>query len=420
MTDILDELHWRGLVAQSTDEASLREALAAGPVTFYCGFDPTAPSLHMGNLVQLLTMRRLQDAGHRPIALVGGSTGLIGDPKPTSERVLNPRDTVAGWVDNLREQVSRFMVADGENGVRVVNNLDWTQPMSAIDLLRDIGKHFRVNAMLRKDAVAARLESQEGISYTEFSYQILQGLDFLELFRSRGCTLQTGGIDQWGNLTAGSDLVRRAEGAGVHLLATPLITKSDGTKYGKTEGGTVWLDPSMTSPYAFYQFWLNAEDSQVGQLLRVFTFRSREQINQLEAATLERPAAREGQRALAGDVTALVHGQAATEAAIAASGALFGRGELGDLDARTLRDATAELPQVQFVLGASLVDVLVDAGLAPSRGGARRTITEGGAYVNNVKVLDPDAVVLADQVLHDRFVVLRRGKKSLAAGLLKR
>ena len=420
MTDILDELHWRGLVAQSTDEASLREALAAGPVTFYCGFDPTAPSLHMGNLVQLLTMRRLQDAGHRPIALVGGSTGLIGDPKPTSERVLNPRDTVAGWVDNLREQVSRFMVADGENGVRVVNNLDWTQPMSAIDLLRDIGKHFRVNAMLRKDAVAARLESQEGISYTEFSYQILQGLDFLELFRSRGCTLQTGGIDQWGNLTAGSDLVRRAEGAGVHLLATPLITKSDGTKYGKTEGGTVWLDPSMTSPYAFYQFWLNAEDSQVGQLLRVFTFRSREQINQLEAATLERPAAREGQRALAGDVTALVHGQAATEAAIAASGALFGRGELGDLDARTLRDATAELPQVQFFLGASLVDVLVDAGLAPSRGGARRTITEGGAYVNNVKVLDPDAVVLADQVLHDRFVVLRRGKKSLAAGLLKR
>ena len=420
MTDILDELHWRGLVAQSTDEASLRKALAAGPVTFYCGFDPTAPSLHMGNLVQLLTMRRLQDAGHRPIALVGGSTGLIGDPKPTSERVLNPRDTVAGWVDNLREQVSRFMVADGENGVRVVNNLDWTQPMSAIDLLRDIGKHFRVNAMLRKDAVAARLESQEGISYTEFSYQILQGLDFLELFRSRGCTLQTGGIDQWGNLTAGSDLVRRAEGAGVHLLATPLITKSDGTKYGKTEGGTVWLDPSMTSPYAFYQFWLNAEDSQVGQLLRVFTFRSREQINQLEAATLERPAAREGQRALAGDVTALVHGQAATEAAIAASGALFGRGELGDLDARTLRDATAELPQVQFVLGASLVDVLVDAGLAPSRGGARRTITEGGAYVNNVKVLDPDAVVLADQVLHDRFVVLRRGKKSLAAGLLKR
>ena len=273
MTDILDELHWRGLVAQSTDETALREALAAGPVTYYCGFDPTAPSLHMGNLVQLLTMRRLQDAGHRPIALVGGSTGLIGDPKPTAERTLNARETVASWVDNLRGQVSRFLLADGQNGVQVVNNLDWTAPMSAIDLLRDVGKHFRVNAMLRKDAVAARLESQEGISYTEFSYQILQGLDFLELFRTRGCTLQTGGIDQWGNLTAGSDLVHRAEGASVHLLATPLITKADGTKYGKTEGGTVWLDPAMTSPYAFYQFWLNAEDSQVGQLLRVFTFR---------------------------------------------------------------------------------------------------------------------------------------------------
>jgi len=419
VTDILDELHWRGLVAQSTDEAALRGAFAAGPVTFYCGFDPTAPSLHMGNLVQLLTMRRLQDAGHRPIALVGGSTGLIGDPKPTAERVLNPRETVAGWVDNLREQVTRFLVADGENGVRVVNNLDWTAPMSAIDLLRDIGKYFRVNAMLRKDAVAARLDSQEGISYTEFSYQILQGLDFLELFRSRGCTLQTGGVDQWGNLTAGSDLVHRAEGASVHLLATPLITKSDGTKYGKTEGGAVWLDPTMTSPYAFYQFWLNAEDAQVGRLLRVFTFRTREQIEQLEAATVERPAAREAQRALAGDVTTLVHGQAAAEAAVAASGALFGRGELGELDAATLRDATAELPRARFALGASVVDLLVDAGLAPSRGGARRTITEGGAYVNNVKVLDPDAVVLADQLLHDRFVVLRRGKKSLAAGLLE-
>ena len=419
MTDILDELHWRGLVAQSTDETALREALAAGPVTYYCGFDPTAPSLHMGNLVQLLTMRRLQDAGHRPIALVGGSTGLIGDPKPTAERTLNTRETVAQWVENLRAQVSRFLLADGQNGVQVVNNLDWTGQMSAIDLLRDVGKHFRVNAMLRKDAVAARLQSQEGISYTEFSYQILQGLDFLELFRSRGCTLQTGGIDQWGNLTAGSDLVHRAEGAGVHLLATPLITKADGTKYGKTEGGTVWLDPTMTSPYAFYQFWLNAEDSQVGQLLRVFTFRTREQIEQLEAATLERPAAREAQRALAADVTILVHGEKATDQAVAASQALFGRGDLAELDADTVRDATSELPRAQFALGAALVDLLVDAGLAPSRGGARRTIAEGGAYVNNTKVLDPDAVVGPEQLLHERYVVLRRGKKSLAAGVLQ-
>ncbi len=419
MTDILDELHWRGLVAQSTDEAALRGALAAGPVTYYCGFDPTAPSLHMGNLVQLLTMRRLQDAGHRPIALVGGSTGLIGDPKPTAERTLNARETVAGWVDNLREQVSRFLLADGENPVQVVNNLDWTAPMSAIDLLRDVGKHFRVNAMLRKDAVAARLQSQEGISYTEFSYQILQGLDFLELFRSRGCTLQTGGIDQWGNLTAGSDLVHRAEGASVHLLATPLITKADGTKYGKTEGGTVWLDPTMTSPYAFYQFWLNAEDSQVGLLLRVFTFRTREQIEQLEAATLERPAAREAQRALATDVTTLVHGEQATEQAVAASQALFGRGDLAGLDADTVRDATAELPRAPFELGAAVVDLLVDAGLAPSRGGARRTIAEGGVYVNNTKVLDPDAVMGPEHLLHERYVVLRRGKKSLAAGVLQ-
>ena len=419
MSDILDELHWRGLIAQSTDETALREALASGPVTFYCGFDPTAPSLHMGHLVQLLTMRRLQDAGHRPIALVGGSTGLIGDPKPTSERVLNPRETVAKWVENLREQVCRFLVADGDNGVRVVNNLDWTQPMSAIDFLRDIGTHFRVNAMLRKDAVAARLQSQEGISYTEFSYQILQGLDFLELYRTHGCTLQTGGVDQWGNLTAGSDLVHRAEGASVHLLATPLMTKADGTKYGKTEGGAIWLDPSMTSPYAFYQFWLNAEDARVGHLLRVFTFRSREEIEALEAVTVERPAAREAQRALAADVTTLVHGELATAQAVAASQALFGRGDLAELDLATLRDATAELPRATFAAGASVVDVLVETGLAPSRAGARRTISEGGAYVNNVKVVDPDAVLAAEVLLHGRYAVLRRGKKSLAAGVLQ-
>ncbi len=420
MTDILDELHWRGLVAQTTDEDALRTALAAGPVTYYCGFDPTAPSLHMGNLVQLLTMRRLQDAGHQPIALVGGSTGLVGDPRPTAERQLNDPATVAAWVERLRAQVSRFLRADGDHPVRVVNNLDWTAPLSAIELLRDVGKHFRVNAMLRKDAVAARLESQDGISYTEFSYQILQGLDYLELFRSHGCTLQTGGIDQWGNLTAGSDLVRRAEGASVHLLATPLITKPDGTKYGKTESGAVWLDAKLTSPYAFYQFWLNADDAQVGQLLRVFTFRSRSQIEALEESVRERPAAREAQRALAADVTTLVHGDRATSQAISASQALFGRGDLTELDAGTLRDATAELPLARVALGASVVDVLVEAGLAPSRSGARRTIGEGGAYVNNVKVVDPEAVLGPELLLHERYAVLRRGKKSLAAAVVER
>jgi tyrosyl-tRNA synthetase len=418
VTDILDELHWRGLVAQSTDEAALREALAAGPVTYYCGFDPTAPSLHMGNLVQLITMRRFQDTGHRPIALVGGSTGLIGDPKPTAERTLNSPETVAAWVENLREQVSRFLRPDGPNPVEVVNNLDWTAPLSALDFLRDIGKHFRVNRMLAKEAVSARLDSQDGISYTEFSYQILQGMDFLELYRKHGCVLQLGGSDQWGNLTAGVDLIHRVEQVPVHALTTTLITKSDGTKYGKTEGGgTVWLDPEMMSPYAFYQFWLNAEDSQVGRLLRVFTFRSREEIEALEQATRERPQAREGQRVLAADLTTLVHGERATEQAIAASQALFGRGALTELDEQTLRDATAELARATVRVGTPVVEAFVAAGLAPSRSGARRTISEGGAYINNTKVDDVDAVLAADQLLHGRYVVLRRGRKALAAGV---
>jgi tyrosyl-tRNA synthetase len=417
VTDILDELHWRGLVAQSTDETALREALAAGPVTYYCGFDPTAPSLHMGNLVQLITMRRFQNAGHRPIALVGGSTGLIGDPKPTAERTLNSPQTVAGWVEKLREQVSRFLVAGGPNGVEVVNNLDWTAPLSALDFLRDVGKHFRVNRMLAKEAVSARLESQDGISYTEFSYQILQAMDFLELYREHGCRLQLGGSDQWGNLTAGVDLVHRVAGAEVHALTTTLVTKADGTKYGKTEGGAVWLDAELTSPYAFYQFWLNAEDSQVGRLLRVFTFRDRAEIEQLEEATRERPQAREAQRVLAADVTTLVHGERATRQAIAASQALFGRGALDELDERTLRDATAELARAEVGVGTSVVDAFVAAGLAPSRSGARRTISEGGAYVNNAKVEDVESVLSADQLLHGRYVLLRRGRKALAAGV---
>jgi tyrosyl-tRNA synthetase len=417
---ILDELRWRGLVALSTDEAALREALSAGPVTFYCGFDPTAPSLHMGNLVQLLTMRRLQDAGHKPLALVGGSTGLIGDPKPTSERVLNDKELVAAWVENLREQVSRFLSPEGENAVRVVNNLDWTAPMSAIDFLRDIGKYYRVNKMITKEAVAARLNSQEGISYTEFSYQMLQGLDFLELYRQYGCTLQTGGSDQWGNLTSGTDLIQHAEHASVHLIATPLVTRADGTKYGKTEGGTVWLSAELTSPYAFFQFWLNVEDATVGKMLRIFTFRSRAEIETLEESARERPQLREAQRALAVEVTTLVHGAGAAQRAEEASKALFGGGDLGALDDATLRDAAAELPSavIHRESGAALpsvVELFTETGLAPSRSAARRAVAEGGAYLNNVRVTDEAQVPVDEDLLAGRWLLLRRGKRHLAA-----
>lgn len=299
MTDIVDELRWRGLIALSTDEDALRKAFADGPVTFYCGFDPTAPSLHLGNLVQILTMRRIQQAGNLPLGLVGGATGLIGDPKPTAERVLNDPETVAGWVERLRGQISRFLDFEGPYAARMVNNLDWTSGMSAISLLRDVGKYFRVNNMIAKEAVARRLNSDAGISYTEFSYQILQGMDYLELNRRYGCTLQTGGSDQWGNLTAGTDLIRKADAKSVHALATPLIVKADGTKFGKTESGTVWLDPELTTPYAFYQFWLNADDRDVPNFLRIFSFRSKEEIEELERETTERPAARLAQRALA-------------------------------------------------------------------------------------------------------------------------
>ncbi|MGN6599816.1 MAG: tyrosine--tRNA ligase [Actinomycetales bacterium] len=423
--DILDELHWRGLVAQSTDEEALRAALDAGPVTFYCGFDPTAPSLHIGNLVQLLTMRRLQNAGHRPLALVGGATGLIGDPKPSAERVLNDKGTVASWVERLREQVSRFLSFEGENAATVVNNLDWTAPLSAIDFLRDIGKYFRVNRMLAKEVVSARLNSGEGISYTEFSYQLLQGLDFLELHRRHGCVLQTGGSDQWGNLTAGVDLIHRAEGVGVHAMATPLVTKADGTKFGKTESGTVWLDPDLTSPYAFFQFWLNSEDAIVGTLLRIFTFLERDQIEALDRATLERPQAREAQRALAREVTTLVHGEKATEAVTAASAALFGQGELQGLDGRTLADSLAELPRAILRESAegqlpTYAEILAETGLVPSRSAARRTVGEGGAYVNNERISDADARPSSSQLLDGRWLVLRRGRRSLAAAEVAR
>ncbi|MCM2391561.1 tyrosine--tRNA ligase [Streptomyces albipurpureus] len=416
MTDIVDELQWRGLIALSTDEDALRKAFADGPVTFYCGFDPTAPSLHLGNLVQILTMRRIQLAGNRPLGLVGGATGLIGDPKPNSERTLNAPETVALWVERLRGQVERFLDFEGPYAATMVNNLDWTSGLSAIDFLRDVGKYFRVNKMIAKEAVARRLNSDAGISYTEFSYQILQGMDYLELYRRHGCTLQTGGSDQWGNLTAGTDLIHRVEPeAGVHALATPLITKADGTKFGKTESGTIWLDPERTTPYAFYQFWLNADDRDVSKFLRIFSFRSREEIEELERLTEERPQARAAQRSLAEELTTLVHGADQCAAVMNASKALFGQSELADLDEPTLRAALSELPHAKVSELAPVVDLFTAVGLAASKSAARRTVKEGGAYVNNVKVTAEDAVPETAELLHGRWLVLRRGKKNLAA-----
>ncbi|WDF34456.1 tyrosine--tRNA ligase [Arthrobacter agilis] len=412
---VYDELVWRGLIYVSTDEGELRDLLSGAPITFYCGFDPTAPSLHLGNLVQLLTMRRLQLAGHRPLGLVGGSTGLVGDPRPTAERTMNTKETVAEWVGYLQGQVQKFLAFDGVNAARMVDNLDWTGPMSVIDFLRDVGKYFRVGTMIKKETVAKRLNSDEGISYTEFSYQILQGMDYLQLYRDYDCVLQTGGSDQWGNLTSGTELVRKVEGRGVHAIGTPLITNSDGTKFGKSEGNAVWLDASMTSPYAMFQFWLNTSDADVVERLKIFTFRSRSEIEALERATAERPHAREAQRALAYDVTSLVHGTDATEKVIAASAALFGQGDLTSLDLGTLQAATAELDSV--ALGRDrlgIVDLLVATGLSASNSAARRTVAEGGAYINNVKITDAEQAAGEKDLLHGRYLLIRRGKRNLA------
>src|SRR5215203_4277251 len=373
--DVLSELRWRGLVALSTDEVALAEHLMSGPVTFYVGFDPTAPSLHFGNLVQLMVARALQRAGHHPLILVGGSTGLIGDPKESGERVLNPRQTVSDWVENIRRQVEKFVVFSGANPARVVNNLDWTGPMPVLDFLRDIGKHFPVNRMLARDVVRNRLE--EGISYTEFSYVLLQAMDYLELFRNYGCTLQFGGSDQWGNITAGVELIRRVEGERVHAFATPLLTKADGTKFGKTETGTLWLDPSMTSPYAFHQYFLNVEDEKVVEYLKVFSPRGRDEIAELARQTAEQPHLRVAQKALADDVTDLVHSPAERAAAVDAASALFGRASLDDLDPDTLAGVVAEVGGVR-VSGTgsplSMVDLVERSGVVPSRGAARRAI----------------------------------------------
>ncbi|WP_435747091.1 tyrosine--tRNA ligase [Nocardioides sp. SYSU DS0663] len=411
---LLDDLEWRGLIAHSTDLDALREALTSGSVRFYVGFDPTAPSLHMGHLVQVLTARRLQEAGHTPYALVGGATGMIGDPRDSGERTLNSLDTVREWTDRVRAQIEPFLSFDGDNAATMVNNYDWTASMSTIDFLRDIGKHFPVNRMLARDVVSRRLES--GISYTEFSYVLLQSMDFLALHRDHGVTLQFGGSDQWGNLTAGVELIRRADGGRAHAFATPLLTKADGTKYGKTEGGALWLDPDMMSPYSFFQFWLNVEDEKVGELLRVFTFLSRDEIEALEAEHAEKPFLRTGQRTLAEHVTTLVHGAEETERIKAASSALFGGGELtglGESLGAALReagsitvDATGGLPPV--------VDLLVETGLAKSKGEARRTIGEGGAYLNNVRVENPEAVPAQADLVDGTWLVLRRGKKKFA------
>jgi tyrosyl-tRNA synthetase len=408
-----DELLWRGLIHVSTDADELKKLLQGPPITYYCGFDPTAPSLHLGNLVQLLLLRRIQLAGHKPLGLVGGSTGLVGDPRPTAERTLNTKETVNEWVGYLSSQISKFLSFEGANAARMVNNLDWTAPMSAIDFLRDVGKYYRVGTMLKKDAVSARLNSEAGISYTEFSYQILQGMDFLELYRNYNCVLQTGGSDQWGNLTSGTDLIHRAEGKSVHAIGTPLITNSDGTKFGKSEGNAVWLDASMTSPYAFYQFWLNTDDADVIDRIKVFTFLSRAEIDELAQQVADEPFKRAAQRRLALEVTSLVHGEAATQGAIDAAAALFGQGELADLDAVTLEAALRELPHTTTPRNTPVVQLLVDTELAQSLGAARRSIAEGGVYLNNEKITSEDEL-LENHLLPSGMAVLRRGKKTLA------
>jgi tyrosyl-tRNA synthetase len=410
--NVWDELVYRGLVQVSTDEGELRELLSGDPIVYYCGFDPTAPSLHLGNLVQLLTMRRLQLAGHRPLGLVGGSTGLVGDPRPTAERTLNTRETVEEWVGKLRAQVERFLSFEGENAARIVNNLDWTAPLTAIDFLREIGKHFRVGTMLKKDAVSARLNSEAGISYTEFSYQILQGLDYLELHRQYGCVLQTGGSDQWGNLTSGTDLVRKVEGVSVHAIGTPLITNSDGTKFGKSEGNAIWLDAEMCSPWTMYQFWLNTDDRDVIERLKVFTFLTRAEMDDYARLVAEEPFRRAAQKRLAREVLTTVHGADATDAVIAATEALFGQGDMTTLDAATLRSALDELPHATVAVGTTVVEALTATGLSSSLSDARRAIAQGGVSLDGEKVTADDAIVSG--TLPGGVSVLRRGKKTLA------
>ncbi|MBX8996543.1 tyrosine--tRNA ligase [Corynebacterium testudinoris] len=414
--NIIDELTWRGLINQSTDLDKLREATDAGPITLYCGFDPTGPSLHAGHLVPLLMLRRFQQAGHRPLVLAGGATGMIGDPRDVGERSMNSADTVAEWLGRISGQLSRFVSFEGDNAAQLVNNNDWTENLSVIAFLRDIGKHFPLSTMLARDTVKRRLDN-DGISYTEFSYMLLQANDFVQLHRNFDCTLQVGGGDQWGNLVAGVDLVRRMDGDAVHALTVPLVTDSEGKKFGKsTGGGSLWLDPEMTSPYAWYQFFINAADADVIRYLRWFTFLSQEELDELEVEVAERPFKREAQKRLAREMTNLVHGEEATAAVELAAQALFGRAELSELDEKTLASAVSET-QVFEVTGdqsRTIVDLLVGSGLADSKGAARRSVKEGGVYVNNVRVESEDWEPAADDLLHGAWLVLRRGKKNFA------
>jgi len=418
MTDLIDDLKWRGLIAQTTDEKALREALKK-PITLYVGFDPTAPSIHVGNLVVLFVLRRFQLAGHNPLPLVGGATGLVGDPSgKNEERTLNTTDVVAQWVDRIKVQLSKFMdFESAKNPAVMVNNLDWTAPMSAIEFLRDIGKHFSVNQMLNKDAVSARLE-KDGISYTEFSYQVLQSMDYLELYRRYNCTLQIGGSDQWGNITAGLDLIRRVESGSAHALTVPLLTKADGTKFGKTAGGSVWLDPAMTSPYAFFQYWLNSDDKDVINFLKVFSFKSRAEIEELEKSHHENPGAREAHRELARELTSLVHSSDIAERVESAARALFGQGEISELDQETLSAALAELPRTELKQSDEMptwADLLAATGVVDSKSAARRIIKEGGAYLNNEKITTEDFRLEKSHFLCGKYAVLRKGKRDLAA-----
>ncbi|QKV74435.1 tyrosine--tRNA ligase [Amycolatopsis sp. Hca4] len=414
---ILDELSWRGLIAQSTDIDALRRELDQGPVTLYCGFDPTAPSLHAGNLVPLLMLKRFQRAGHRPIVLAGGATGMIGDPRDTGERTLNTLDVVAEWAGRIRGQLERFVdFDDSPTGAIVENNLNWTGQQTALEFLRDVGKHFSINVMLNRETVKRRLEG-DGMSYTEFSYLLLQSQDYLQLHRQYGCKLQVGGSDQWGNLVGGVDLIRRTDGASVHALTAPLVTDAEGRKFGKsTGGGNLWLDPEMTSPYAWYQYFVNVGDADVVRYLRMFTFLDQEEIAALAEDTEQRPHLRAAQKRLAEEFTTLVHGEEQTRQVINASQALFGRGELGELDERTLDAAMAEVPngKVDPAGEPTIVDLLLAGGLVDSKGAARRTLKEGGAYVNNVKIADEEWKPAREDALHGKWLVVRRGKRNVA------
>ena len=416
--ELLDDLKWRGLIAQTTDEAALRETLKK-PITLYLGTDPTAPSIHVGNLVPLLVMRRFQLAGHNPILLVGGATGLVGDPSGRNdERSLNDSSIVEQWVNRIKVQLSKFMdFESASNPATMANNLDWTAPLSTIDFLRDIGKHFSVNQMLNKDSVSSRLE-KDGISYTEFSYQVLQSMDYLELFRRSNCTLQIGGSDQWGNITAGLDLIRRAEGGSAHALTVPLLTKADGTKFGKTAGGSVWLDPEMTSPYAFFQYWLNSDDADVIKFIKTFSFKTREEIELLEKSHKENPGAREAHRALARELTSLVHSPEIAERVEIAARALFGQADLAELDEATLASAIAELPRTTVSTNEEMptwVDLLAATGVVDSKSAARRIVKESGAYLNNEKVPTEDFRLEKSHFLCGKYALLRKGKRDLAA-----